>query len=351
MNIYSNDRQIERCLPSRFYCELLEHFERRGLSTDLLFEGTGLNLQELGDEDYLVTQSDTEQLVINALNVTGEQNLGLLIGTKFNISAYGIAGFAALSSATAEEAMEVAYKYIPLISPAIDISPSRKADTVNGDNYSSININATSFIDEDVQRFAIEGTLSSLQVMINFVFRNIMPKSMIIELNYPLHPYHEAYSASTGINIVGNSNYNRFLFPSELLATPNPLADNSSYQKSIHECEELLQKMPNSSYSLGEAIRKRIGNTDDGYLLSQESIADELNMSPRTLHRLLSKENIKFRDISATVRIDRAKEMLKQSNESIVTIAHNLGYTDAANFTRAFKKHEGVSPSQFRDKD
>ncbi|OUR97563.1 hypothetical protein A9Q81_12865 [Gammaproteobacteria bacterium 42_54_T18] len=71
-------------------------------------------------------------------------------------------------------------------------------------------------------------------------------------------------------------------------------------------------------------------------------------MSPRTLHRLLSKENTKYRELVAKVRIDRAKEMLQQTQYSISQIAHELGYTDAANFTRAFRKFEGMSPSEFR---
>ncbi|OUS09031.1 hypothetical protein A9Q81_00330 [Gammaproteobacteria bacterium 42_54_T18] len=348
MTIHLNYRPLEPCLPTRFYFELLEHFRKRGLDTERLFEGTELNLQHLSDDYFLLTQADTEQLVINALNVTGEPNLGLIIGAKFNISAYGLAGFAALSSATAADAMEVAYKYIPIISPLFRISPPNSVTTIDGVKYGSIDIYSTAFIDEDVRRFAIDASMSSMQAMANFMFSTITPNLTIFEMNYPLHPYHEVYSASTDVKIFGNSKQNRILFPSDLLATPNPLADNHSYQKSIKKCDELLQQLPSPQYSLSEAIIQRISNTTDGYLLSQEIIAEELNMSPRKLHRLLREENTKFRELAARVRIDRAKEMLEQTKDSVNDIAHKIGYTDGANFARAFKKLEGVAPSEFR---
>ncbi len=347
MSIYSNDRPQGRFLPTRFYCELLEHVQQCGLSADNLLEGTGLNEQQLNDEAFLATQAETEQLIINALRITGEPNLGMIVGAKFNISSHGVVGFAALSSATVADALDVANKYIPIITPLIEISTPHNNTAIDGNEYGVIDIKTTAPMSADVKRFTIDATLSSLHVMASFMLSNELP-AYRVELDYPLQSYHDVYGALVGSSFVGNCQHNRILLPIEVLKRPIPLADKNTYRKSIEQCDELLQQLPSSQYSLSQAIRKRLSNTTDCHLLSQETIAEELNMSPRTLHRLLSKENTKFRELAASARINRAKKMLQQTQYSISQIAHELGYTDAANFTRAFKKLEGVSPREFR---
>ena len=48
------------------------------------------------------------------------------------------------------------------------------------------------------------------------------------------------------------------------------------------------------------------------------------------------------------VRMQHAKEYLQQTDAGISTIANSVGYDDVMAFSKMFKKHVGVSPSQFR---
>ena len=47
-------------------------------------------------------------------------------------------------------------------------------------------------------------------------------------------------------------------------------------------------------------------------------------------------------------RMESAKDTLVLSNESIGTIAENLGYNNTTHFIRQFKAYSGISPSQYR---
>jgi len=49
-----------------------------------------------------------------------------------------------------------------------------------------------------------------------------------------------------------------------------------------------------------------------------------------------------------TVRIEKAKELLKTSQLSIYEIAERVGYQDAKHFSRLFAKHEGIKPNEYR---
>lgn len=48
------------------------------------------------------------------------------------------------------------------------------------------------------------------------------------------------------------------------------------------------------------------------------------------------------------VRFQTAVDLLREPDIKLIEIAAELGYTDAANFTHAFKRWTGISPREFR---
>jgi AraC-like DNA-binding protein len=65
----------------------------------------------------------------------------------------------------------------------------------------------------------------------------------------------------------------------------------------------------------------------------------------------LAEANVSYSRLVERVRYEEATELLKQPELKLIEIAAELGYTDAANFTRAFKRWAGMSPSEFRAKN
>jgi len=82
-------------------------------------------------------------------------------------------------------------------------------------------------------------------------------------------------------------------------------------------------------------------------LPSLEFTATLFNMTARTLHRHLLDEGTSFKQIVQEVRHVLAVEGIRAGKQSVQELAFALGYQDVANFRRAFKQWEGVSPSQF----
>jgi AraC-like DNA-binding protein len=77
-------------------------------------------------------------------------------------------------------------------------------------------------------------------------------------------------------------------------------------------------------------------------------IAETLGMSTRSLQRGLAVEGKSYTELLDAVRLRRAAEWLERTDRPVVEIAFDLGYTDASNFTRAFRRQTGVSPQAFR---
>jgi AraC-like DNA-binding protein len=80
----------------------------------------------------------------------------------------------------------------------------------------------------------------------------------------------------------------------------------------------------------------------------QAEIAGLMGTSVRTLARHLETEGCTFRGLSNAVRLRRALEMLNQTALSVSEIARILGYSDSANFSRAFKLATGSAPQAHR---
>jgi AraC-like DNA-binding protein len=70
-------------------------------------------------------------------------------------------------------------------------------------------------------------------------------------------------------------------------------------------------------------------------------------MSERSLYRKLNLENSSYKSIYDDVRKSLTEDYLTETNLSINQIAELLGFNDASNFRRVFKRWFGMSPSQY----
>ena len=81
-----------------------------------------------------------------------------------------------------------------------------------------------------------------------------------------------------------------------------------------------------------------------------ESVADEFGVSSNYLSRFFKQETgCSFIQYVTMIRMDRARELLVNSNKQIKEIVAEIGYIDVANFVRKFKGYEGVTPGQYRE--
>lgn len=84
--------------------------------------------------------------------------------------------------------------------------------------------------------------------------------------------------------------------------------------------------------------------------LSLESLASSFGLNKEYLSRgWKTKFNVLFSDYLASLKMSKARELLRTSSLSIARIGVTVGYDDPANFYRAFKKYFGMKPMEIRD--
>ncbi len=83
--------------------------------------------------------------------------------------------------------------------------------------------------------------------------------------------------------------------------------------------------------------------------ISLTSLSAKYNISMGHLSKLIKEQlSVNFSDYIASLRIQRAKELLRDDSLSIQEISEIVGYNDYFYFTKVFKKVEGISPSKYR---
>jgi two-component system response regulator YesN len=94
-----------------------------------------------------------------------------------------------------------------------------------------------------------------------------------------------------------------------------------------------------------DVIARRHGDPD----LSLGRVAHEIATSRRQLQRALAEVgDTSFSRELQRARMNRAAELLIRGSMPVQTVAAAVGYRQAAQFAKVFRRHHGTSPSSFR---
>jgi AraC-like DNA-binding protein len=130
--------------------------------------------------------------------------------------------------------------------------------------------------------------------------------------------------------------------PRELLVKPLPTLAGPA----AAEIDEWLAAAPAIDFvrSIGQIIETL---SCDGFPRI-ETTASTIGTSVRTLQRQLAKAGFTHEQLLARSRCAIATALLEKTDSKILDIALDLGYSDHAHFTRAFRRWTGHSPQEFR---
>ena len=102
-----------------------------------------------------------------------------------------------------------------------------------------------------------------------------------------------------------------------------------------------------TAQNLLEYIEKNISNP----LLSLDLINKEVGINSFVVNEILKdQKDVQYKKYIDTLRIEKAKRMLTESEHQISVIAEQVGYCYSNSFSRIFGKYCGMTPNEYRNK-
>lgn len=292
---------------------LVQHATAYGLSADTVLAGTGLHEGDLDDDHLEVTAGQELRVVRNVLrHGSRAARSGVVLGRRYRLETFGIAGYALVSSRTLLDAMNVAIRYLDLTFTFSIPHARLEDDQVVIETYDET-------LPADVREFLVARDLAAVEAVLRELFLDSLPT---------------AYDAARS----------RVTLPASYLTAELPRANPAAQALAAELCADLVERRRDPS-PLAQQVR---------ILLTQRlrfdpsagGVAAALGVSERTLRRRLDAEGTGFQALLDQVRMSLAGRLLATGSLSVDEVARRLGYAESASFIHAHRRWLGTTPGR-----
>jgi AraC-like DNA-binding protein len=306
-----------------------------------MLDAAGIPSQALEDPTYELTPHQELSFTTAVIESIDVPELGLIVGGRYHLSAYGLLGLAIMTSENLLSGMAVLYKNILMTWTYMQWNT-----TVRGDR-AYVSLEKLRDLGGSYQYMVDRGLVAS-----HTIFKEALGQDLPVlevHLKQAKPAYAHAYSHYFKCPIHFNSSENYYAFDSKLLYHPLAQSEPETARIYGNQCAKIcLQLARNSTFS--DVVRNHILSSPRE-IFTLETIAERINMTARTVQRKLSAEGTSYKDILEDVRRNLAIEYLQSTTFTIEEIAVRLGYSDSSSFCHAYKRWTGVNPSDLRYRD
>jgi YesN/AraC family two-component response regulator len=123
--------------------------------------------------------------------------------------------------------------------------------------------------------------------------------------------------------------------------------DQTRFSQSDHEKEAAISKGYDYDEEVINIIKHYIDQNSRDATLIEASMLVNMNSSYLS-HFFKLKTGMNFSQYLINVRMEKAARQLMDIKNKIYEVSENVGYKNPKNFTRTFRQHFGVSPTEFR---
>lgn len=313
--------------------------EERGIACGHWFAGLPLARAQVDDAAVRVSYRQASRVVQRALRDLPEPDIGLRLGRQQTPGNFGLLGLAMMTARTFGDAVAIGLQYAPVSGSLMDLE-------LDASDPAALALVASARApDEAILPFLCEelfaSTLMLCRGLVGPAFRPLR-----LELSYPAPAYAREYEQLFECEVRFDMPRNRELVdPAWLphrLSAWNPVGA----QQALALCRAQMPRGGGGGeivVAVRQLLRARLHEPP-----GLADIAADLHLTERTLRRQLVAAGSGFRALHDAVRSERALELLHEGNLTIAQVGANVGFRDAREFRRAFKRWTGRTPSAMR---
>lgn len=314
---------------------MVRHGTGLGADPRQLLTGSGLAPEQVSDPNSEVEAWQELQVVRNL--AVFAPTAGLAVGRRYHTTAFGVLGYAFLSSPTVLAAFDLALRYLDLSFSFT--MPSASID----DDVLFIQLDDKA-VPADLSRFLLERDLAAIHtVLSDLVGTRLATLSVQFPFDEPADVVE--YVDFFGVRPHFGRTATASAFDSALLTRELPLASPGTIAACEAQCARLAARR-RDRLGVARTVRELL-NTTAEFDQGMTSVARTMKMSPRTLRRHLAASGTSYHELLDEVRARRAAELLTENDLPVSKIAEELGYAETGSFVHAFHRWYRTTPAAF----
>ncbi len=331
----------ERTVGAGLARGLLRFAVGKGANQETLLARAGITLDVLQDQDSRIPLESYVTLMRAAKELTNDPAFALHSGEVDDFAEISIVGLIMLSAETMLDSFTQLNRFIGLV---IEVD-------CEGDRFKLERDDKVLWL-IDMRRNPndfVELTESAFSRLVTGG-RRIGPPTLIKEVHvtHAAPAYSAEYDRVFQVPVKFEAGRNALALDYAWLTTKVALQPRYAFGILSEHAEKLLKKLQDSKTARGrvESLLMPQLHTGDA---SMDKIAETMAMSRQTLFRKLKDEGTTFEKVLDELRHKLALHYLSGKKVSINEIAYLVGFSEAAAFSRAFKRWTGKSPREVRN--
>lgn len=325
---------------SSSYVHLLsEVVARWNISAEELFWGTGVEIEKLHDINYKISLTSFKKVIARTIDLTQEQGIGFYASTQLKISSHGLLGFTVAIAKNPLDAILTINQFVSLQCSFVDLHFVVENELAYYNiiyDKSVMDFNAP--CDLQAYEFSCVFFLTGFVHLVRFFIPDFKPS---IDLQCKCPEYFSRFKhilASSFAEIHYEQPHTRLISSAKFLETPLSMSDPLTSEKFKLLCQKELDELV-ATQDILHRVKNMIDDQHQG-LLNIDQVAQKLNLTKRTLQRMLQEQNVSFQILYDQVRKAKAQKLLLNPFITKDEIARNLGYSSLSSFNRAYKRWE-----------
>lgn len=321
---------------------LLDFASSRGGDRAAIAERAGIYEQSLDDPDRRLELERYVALLRVAKVMTDEPALALHFSEEVGMSKVSIVGLIMEASATMGEAFLQLQRYGRLAADFGDIAQGPRFELA----------------DRSGKLFMVDRGWypDAVPEMTEIAFGSLVcgprrflsqPHVLAVHVTYPAPTYAAEYRRVFQCPVHFDAEWNAMELHPRITEWEVAQAPRYVFGVLAKHAEGLLHEMDAAKGLRGRVEALLLPTLHEGGS-GADTIAAQLGCSRQTLFRRLKDEGVTFTDVLGSLRQEMAKAYLDGRSASVNETAYLVGFSDAASFSRAFKRWTGQSPNDYR---
>jgi AraC-like DNA-binding protein len=313
--------------------------QQHGVDLPDVLEETGIRADIFDDPDNLISYPEAARLLAVSARRTRCDHFGLLIGQRNRLANMGLAGQLARCMDTAGAGLQAFADYFTLQNTAATVS------LVSQGGFSRFVYAIVEPGMSDTEQLQLGAMALSFNILQDLCGPQCRPTVVTFATGAPtnLRVFHQFFRCPLRFD----SDETALVFETRWLDRPLPPVD-PALRRQIEARAQLRPTALQTDFlsNLRRTLRRQLAKGN----VAMDSIASQLGMHRRTLDRRLKEHGTHYVAVLDAVKCEIACQLLRETNLDIGEIAQALYYSNNSNFSAAFRRWTGLSPSVYRNR-